>query len=112
MNESLPKAARVRKRREYLELQKGRRIVSAHFVFFLLKRSEEARSRLGLIVSRKVGNAVARNRVKRRSRELFRRHHEGLLGPGWDCVALARPGAAEIDFETMRTEWQKALRKR
>ena len=69
------------------------------------------RSRLGLIVSRKVGNAVARNLVKRRSRELFRRHHQELLGPGWDCVALARPGAAEVTFETMQAEWRRALSK-
>jgi ribonuclease P protein component len=110
--EGLPKVARVRKRREYQELQKGRRLVSAHFVFFVQKRASEAeRSRLGLIVSRKVGNAVARNLVKRRSRELFRKNHEALLGPGWDCVALARPGAAEVTFEAMHAEWRRALAK-
>lgn len=116
MSECLPKDARVRKRREYLELQKGRRIVSAHFVFFVqLREPSEAepapRSRLGLIVSRKVGNAIARNRVKRRSRELFRRFHTELLGPGWDCVALARAGAAEVTLETMHYEWRRALGK-
>lgn len=111
-SQGLPKIARVRKRREYQELQKGRRIVSAHFVFFVQQRPDAAeRSRLGLIVSRKVGNAVARNRVKRRSRELFRRTHEHLVGPGWDCVALARPGAADVSVETMHGEWQRALAK-
>lgn len=111
-DQSLPKGARVTKRREYQELQKGRRLVSTHFVFFVQKRDNEAeRSRLGLIVSRKVGNAVARNLVKRRSRELFRRGHQTLLGPGWDCVALARPGAAAVSFETMHAEWQRALAK-
>ncbi len=112
MNECLPKVARVRKRREYQELQKGRRLVSAHFVFFVQARpTASERSRLGLIVSRKVGNAVARNLVKRRARELFRRSHEVLLGPGWDCVALARPGAAEVGFDAMQAEWRRALGK-
>ena len=86
--------------------------MSAHFVFFVQKRDDATeRSRLGLIVSRKVGNAVARNLVKRRSRELFRRTHETLLGPGWDCVALARPGAADVTFDVMHGEWQRALAK-
>lgn len=116
MSECLPKAARVRKRREYSELQKGRRLASAHFVFFLRERApSEAepvpRSRLGLIVSRKVGNAVERNRVKRRCRELFRRRHLDLLGPGWDCVVLARTGAAEVPIEIVAKEWQRALSK-
>ena len=112
----MPKAARVRKRREYLQLQKGRRITSAHFVFLLQKRTPSEAdptpcSRLGLIVSRKVGNAVERNLVKRRSRELFRRQHGELLGAGWDCVALARTGAAALTFDAMTLEWRRALAK-
>jgi ribonuclease P protein component len=53
------------------------------------------RQRLGVTVSRRVGNAVNRNRVKRRIREWFREaRHE--LAPGTDLVVIARNGAAEL----------------
>jgi ribonuclease P protein component len=53
------------------------------------------RSRLGVTVSRRVGNAVVRNRVKRRIREWFRRDG-GALVAGRDVVVIARAAAAEI----------------
>ena len=52
-------------------------------------------SRLGVTVSRKVGNAVVRNRVKRRIREWFRRDRSAI-GPGLDLVVIARPSAARM----------------
>ena len=59
------------------------------------------RARLGVTVSRKVGNAVTRNRVKRGIREWFR-HHEGPLEG--DVVVIARPGAGELSPEETRRE--------
>ena len=53
------------------------------------------RSRLGLVVSRKVGGSVQRNRTKRVIREWFRRHRSQLPRTA-DIVVIARPGAAEI----------------
>jgi ribonuclease P protein component len=59
-------------------------------------------ARLGLAVSRRVGGAVVRNRVKRRVREWFR-HRRGLLA-GLDLVVTARPAAAALDqFAVART---------
>jgi ribonuclease P protein component len=52
-------------------------------------------SRLGVTVSRKVGNAVVRNRVKRRIREWFRRDRSSI-GPGFDILVIARPAAARL----------------
>jgi len=51
-------------------------------------------ARLGLAVSRKAGNAVQRNRVKRLVRESFR--HRAVLFHGWDLVVIARPGACQL----------------
>lgn len=54
-----------------------------------------AQPRIGLTVSRRVGNAVLRNRIKRRVREWFRMHREELPR-GVDLVVIARRGAAEL----------------
>jgi ribonuclease P protein component len=66
--------------------------------------------RLGLSVSRKVGNAVVRNSVRRRLREIFRLAMPEISS-GVDLVVTARPAAAEADFETLRKEFARALYK-
>jgi ribonuclease P protein component len=64
--------------------------------------------RLGLTVSRKVGNAVARNHVKRRVREWFRSTRDELPADV-EVVVIAKPGAAELDSAGMRESLQRAL---
>lgn len=89
----LPKSCRLRKRPEFLTTQKrGRKLITKSFLFFALPVEREG-MRLGVTVSRKVGVAVVRNRVKRLLREAFRLHqHE--LPSGLDLVAIARSEAA------------------
>ncbi len=64
--------------------------------------------RLGLSVSRKVGNAVTRNTVRRRLREVFRACTSEVPGD-LDLVVSARPAAAEATFGELRSEFGKAL---
>lgn len=71
----------------------------------------EAPSRLGLAVSRKVGKAVVRNRVRRRLKEIFRLHQAQFPGGGWDLVIVPRPVAAERDYATLRAELLRAVEK-
>jgi len=61
-------------------------------------------TRFGLVTSRRVGEAVSRNRVRRRLREICRLHR-GLLSQGWLIVVLAKPAAARASFSEMREEW-------
>jgi ribonuclease P protein component len=83
-------------RAEYQRVfEQGEKQVGRHFVCYLVRR-EEPGSKLGLVVSRKVGNAVARNRVKRRIREYFRLHQHEFTGAA-EVVVVARPGAAALD---------------
>ena len=73
----------------------GRRHSSGAFVLLVRPTSGSGRARLGITASRKVGNAVVRNRVKRRIREWFRRGGQAQLW-GLDVVVIARTSAARL----------------
>jgi ribonuclease P protein component len=81
----------------------GTRRAAAHFVAVVAPSRGDVGPKLGLAVSRRVGNAVARNRVKRRVREWFR-EMRAELPPATDWVVIARAGAAELDRSATRSE--------
>lgn len=92
--------------------QGGRRIGRPSLLVFILPQAEipAPGSRLGLAVSRKVGKAVVRNRVKRRLREAFRLHcHE--LTTAVDVVVVARPEAAKATYAELESELLRAFQK-
>jgi ribonuclease P protein component len=75
--------------------RQGRSIANRHLVLYTFPNASAERPRLGLSVSRKVGGAVQRNKVKRLLREAFA-HAEGDLKQDQDVVVVARPAAAEL----------------
>jgi len=85
--------------------RQGRSVSTRYLVLYAFLRPDEAEeeSRLGLAVSRKVGGAVERNRVKRRLRAAFEQLQESLPS-GRDFVLIARPGLAEA-AEANGFEW-------
>ena len=102
---------RIRKRAEFLRVQSsGQRASTPHFVLLVAAQpaAEPPRpSRLGVIVTKKVGNAVERNRVKRVCRECFRLWPD-LVPAGIDLVVIAKNGAPELALAEVRAEWQRA----
>ena len=67
--------------------------------------------RLGMTVSRKVGGAVTRNRVRRRIREIYRRWKGRADLPSLDLVVHAKPPAGQADFPDLSRELERLLRK-
>jgi ribonuclease P protein component len=75
--------------------RQGRSVANRHLVLYTFPNASTERPRLGLSVSRKVGGAVERNRVKRLLREAFAQTEDDLLS-GQDVVVVARPPAGEL----------------
>jgi ribonuclease P protein component len=65
-------------------------------------------SRFGFMVSKRLGNAVTRNRVRRRLREVVRQTH---LKPGWDAVFIARRGAERAKYQHLKRSVENLLRR-
>lgn len=103
---------RLRKRAEFVRVQTGGRRVSGRFVTLLILANDCTAPRLGLIASRKLGHAVARNRAKRRLRDLFRRHREAVLaGAGIDIVAIPRREICRAPFADVEADFIATLRR-
>ncbi len=94
---------RLRHRSEFIRCREmGRKIHTSHFLVYALERSD-GRCRLGVTASKRVGNAVVRNRVKRLVREYFRTHRQ-QLPRGYDLSVIAKHGAGTLDQNTVNRQ--------
>ena len=102
---------RIRKRADFLRVQsQGQRASTAHFTLLVAPSGVPGPARLGIVVTKKIGNAVARNRVKRVCRECFRQWPE-FVPEGIDLVVIAKEGAPELGLAAVREEWSRARKK-
>ena len=101
-------AVTVKENHEFRRIyRKGRSAVSPYLVVYCQK-NREGRSRLGVTVSKKLGHAVVRNRVRRRFRELYRLHKGDML-PGYDIIMVARVRAAELPYGKLEKQYLRCL---
>ena len=103
----------LKKRPDFLRVSaKGRKAVAAHFILLACEQPEGApaggEARCGFTVTRKLGNAVARNRIRRRLREAVRRETESMR-PGFDYVLIARNSALLCPFAELIRDLRSAL---
>jgi ribonuclease P protein component len=100
---------RLTSRRDYLAVAKGRRAGRPAFLIQALARPAEGPPRFGFTVTRKIGNAVVRNRVRRRLREAVRLIGHSAATPGTDYVLVGRAGALDRSFDRILADLAGAL---
>ena len=81
--------------------RKGKSFANSYIVMYVNKTGEDDR-KLGISVSKKVGNSVVRHRITRLIRECFRLNKEKFI-PGINIVIIARTGAKDIDYRKMES---------
>ena len=98
----------LRGRRDFEALQRSSDSKVHPLVVARFSPNDLDRSRFGLSTGRRVGTAVARNRVRRRLREILRALAPAVA-PGWDILIVARPAAATATFPELRAAVERVL---
>ncbi len=106
-----PALRTLRKRSEFLAARAGEKRRGPLFLLEVHARGDDGPARVGFTVTKKVGNAVVRNRVRRRLREAVRRHAAGDMKPGSDYVIVGREDILTVPFRTLASELTRRIRR-
>lgn len=108
-DERFPGSSRLRARRQFLETRRRGRRAEGRWLVVYAAPNQIGDPRLGVTVTRRVGNAAVRNHWKRRLREIFRRN-KGWFGTH-DVVIIVKSGAKTPPFEELKADVQKTVRR-
>jgi ribonuclease P protein component len=107
--EQFPQHERLTRRQDFLRIyQIGEKRVGGAFIMYVVRQTGHGR-KLGCAVSKKVGGAVVRNRVKRYIREVYRKHRDHMAENA-QIVMVARPISATLDYHMCETEIRDLFR--
>ncbi len=108
MKETLSPPERIRKKKDFLFLYKeGNRYRGKYFNFIYIP-NDLSFSRMAVIVNKRVGNAVRRNKIKRRMRTLFRRN-KTLLQGSLDIIVVAKKEILKMSWPLLQEEYLAAI---
>lgn len=108
---NLQKAYRIARRSDFQLVYKyGKSTANRQFVLYTLKKQEVEHFRMGISVSKKVGNAVVRNRMRRVVKEIVRSLAPQIV-PHYDMVIVVRKAALDMDFEQLRSSVIHVMRR-
>jgi ribonuclease P protein component len=100
---------RLKQRADFLAAAAGIKVPAAAFVLQARDRGDDNPPRVGFTVSKKVGGAVERNRVRRRLREVVRLSAPAQMRAGTDYVLIGRRSALSVPFERLRADFADAF---
>ncbi|MBN1570009.1 MAG: ribonuclease P protein component [Acidobacteria bacterium] len=110
ISEGFPREVRIVRSSDYRMLYStGKKIHSERFILFW-RENGIGHHRLGITVSRKVGNAIVRNRIKRLFREIFRKYLRNIPGQA-DIIVNAKSSCANADYVELRDEFLAATQR-
>ena len=109
LSEALPRAERVRQRPDFERAYETGVRISGRFMTVFVVKNGGTEARLGIAATRKMGDAVERNRAKRLARELFR-HHK--IDAGLDVIIVPRRELVDAPFAILETDYLAALARR
>ena len=102
----------IKKRSDFLAANRGKRYATPGFVLLVRDRQDESPAiRLGITITKKVGNAVIRNRMRRRFCALAQEMLADKGKAGADHILIGRDSGIERDFDALRADMVKALGK-
>jgi ribonuclease P protein component len=110
-NAHLRPMERLRQRADFLAAASGSRIAASTLVLQARKRTDDGPARFGFTVSKKVGNSVERNRVRRRLREIVRLTDITRMRSGHDYVLIGRRAALQTSYARITQDFEGALRR-
>ena len=107
-----PTISTLKNRPDFLRAASARRQGTGGFLLQARDRADNLTAvRVGFTASKKIGNAVLRNRAKRRMRALVRQIMPGMAQAGWDYVLVAKPGVTVVrDYALLLTDLEAAMR--
>jgi ribonuclease P protein component len=108
MNERLTPRERLRSQKDFISLYKNGSRFRGRYFNLVYRPNPLGFSRLAVVVSKKVGPAVTRNRVKRRIRDLFRRN-KGLLAEPMDLIVVTRKEILELGAPELRAGYFQGI---
>lgn len=102
----------IKKRSDFLAANRGKRYATPGFVLLVRDRRDDSPAiRLGITITKKVGNAVIRNRMRRRFRALAQEMLADKGKAGADHILIGRDSGIDRDFDALRADMVKALGK-